>query len=651
MPESNEGVQSKINVAEVNKQTRDWVDKEMLTFLNDANAAIPEKLGRMPLKHEDRIVLETVQDIVNEIRKKPPTDGKTVSTRRIIFDRLGGEALTRFDTMMEEAKSTSTHFELYNSLTPEQQATFPEGQKDAADVFARFLNGDEFTDIALSNGEKELIGAINVIRGIPENKGKKMSELLDQYQMLVYQNFIQRLAYRFSAGELREESVDTKEQLSAPKKEHLPVTESKENLRTSEQEGIGDLNGSYESFKEHLLSRGLVEDTGTELVWKGGNKRVTFVGDILGDRDTTGMKVVTEIKKLNEAAQKEGGSVEFLAGNHDNYFNAFLGGFDIEGVASNAPGQEEMFSKYPGMLETVSFAGDEFKKEVVLPRFESAYEDARLALQTTIDKQEKFLAKFPPKDPAPFLAYIEDVKKELIELDYIKANLSIENEEVFMMSLKYLKAYDQEQIGRALINAREKLLSNMKASPKGKEFLEGLVNQKLTTAHDDVLYTHTNLTIQMTQEIVKGETAKDGAEAINELYQKGLRFYLMGEGTLTPDEDKKFHELRKMFLTTGNSGTHKSRTNFTEDDRLSATDKNKLKEELKAKGVAIAVHGHNFEDGAIKGDPDLPIISIDQNVYKGSESRGKNKPIASITVDRKGNAQNLSTSQMMRKAA
>jgi hypothetical protein len=148
----------------------------------------------------------------------------------------------------------------------------------------------------------------------------------------------------------------------------------------------------------------------------------------------------------------------------------------------------------------------------------------------------------------------------------------------------------------------------------------------------------------MTQEILKGSTIEAGISEINNLYTKGLRHYLLGEGEFTAEESKKFDEIRLMFLST----SKESRINFSEDSRLSEQQKKAIEDALRKKGVNLVIHGHNDESGTVKGGAGIPIVSIDRSVYKFDESWGQNKPKATLTIDKKGNVISDEAKQVVR---
>jgi hypothetical protein len=91
---------------------------------------------------------------------------------------------------------------------------------------------------------------------------------------------------------------------------------------------IGDLHSNYLAFANNLQSSGQTQnaDEGEVGEWKGGRSRLVFVGDILGDRGKDGMDILLTLLKLRKEARSSGGSVDWIAGNHDDYSLSFLAG-------------------------------------------------------------------------------------------------------------------------------------------------------------------------------------------------------------------------------------------------------------------------------------------------------------------------------------
>ena len=94
---------------------------------------------------------------------------------------------------------------------------------------------------------------------------------------------------------------------------------------------VGDLHGNVKAMEHNLKGMGVIDGT-TDITnldtiqWKGGNRKVVFHGDILGDRNLEGLGCLRALRKLREKAQAEGGDVIYLAGNHEDFVLAFLEG-------------------------------------------------------------------------------------------------------------------------------------------------------------------------------------------------------------------------------------------------------------------------------------------------------------------------------------
>lgn len=76
---------------------------------------------------------------------------------------------------------------------------------------------------------------------------------------------------------------------------------------------IGDIHGDYENYIKTLQLAGLVNSRGS---WTGGNAHMVQVGDI-PDRGPSTRKIMDHIDKLAGQAQKKGGYVHRLLGNHE----------------------------------------------------------------------------------------------------------------------------------------------------------------------------------------------------------------------------------------------------------------------------------------------------------------------------------------------
>ena len=76
---------------------------------------------------------------------------------------------------------------------------------------------------------------------------------------------------------------------------------------------IGDLHGDYENYLDALRAAGLVDRKGK---WAGGKTHFVQTGDI-PDRGPDTSKIIEHIRKLGKQAERKGGRVHNLIGNHE----------------------------------------------------------------------------------------------------------------------------------------------------------------------------------------------------------------------------------------------------------------------------------------------------------------------------------------------
>jgi hypothetical protein len=106
---------------------------------------------------------------------------------------------------------------------------------------------------------------------------------------------------------------------------------------------IGDIHGDYDNFVMILKRAELVDN---ELKWTGGKTHLVQTGDIL-DRGDNAKEVFDLIKKLEIEAEKAGGKVHMLIGNHEE--------MNITGTAFRQPA-------YVTAEQFKSFLPDDFRK-------------------------------------------------------------------------------------------------------------------------------------------------------------------------------------------------------------------------------------------------------------------------------------------------
>lgn len=77
---------------------------------------------------------------------------------------------------------------------------------------------------------------------------------------------------------------------------------------------IGDIHGDYGNFLLVLEDTGLVDKRGR---WTGGNSTLVQLGDV-PDRGPDTLKIIEYLRKLTKQAEKAGGRVRALIGNHES---------------------------------------------------------------------------------------------------------------------------------------------------------------------------------------------------------------------------------------------------------------------------------------------------------------------------------------------
>jgi hypothetical protein len=164
---------------------------------------------------------------------------------------------------------------------------------------------------------------------------------------------------------------------------------------------VGDLHGDYGNFIKILKKAGVVDDT---LSWIAGKTHFVQNGDVM-DRGDYAKSIFDLIKKLQEEAEKAGGKVHVLLGNHEE--------LNITGMAPRYPG-------YVSRLQFFSFLPADYQKKL-----ENEYKEEMEKAKTNdnsdslIDAAEKFWADVITK-PNPYqyeytLNFNENYGKWLLE--------------------------------------------------------------------------------------------------------------------------------------------------------------------------------------------------------------------------------------------
>jgi len=321
---------------------------------------------------------------------------------------------------------------------------------------------------------------------------------------------------------------------------------------------IGDSHGCLVGFKRNLEDLNLINE---EENWIGDNQLLVIMGDILFDRNSSGFDIEILINKLKIQAKENGGSIVTIKGNHDEWADAF---FMSKKVAC-----KEKFIERMSVID-ICFFGDS-KQGGGIVEF-SCFTDEFI-------EQEDLFIRF---------------KNELFALYKTKEDLEL-------LSVK-----------------SQEILQNMRTSEKGRIILEQMVSTKVLEWIDDNLFIHTNPTIEIINYILE----KKEIDSVNELYEKVLNYYLLGEGEVpTEIELQEFNKIRDIFLATNN------RDNFRSEE---------LGKQLTKMGINTIFHGHspiedqNFKKNRIGG---VEIIQTDFSAFREGSSDDKKRSIAKINAN------------------
>jgi hypothetical protein len=447
---------------------------------------------------------------------------------------------------------------------------------------------------------------------------------------------------QISEPESREASPD--------QEKYIPTQEIKleNNIeRNSTQEAFGDTNGSYDSFIEHLQNRGLIGVYGDSLSWTGGDTRTVFVGDILGDRSPEGLKTYSALMDLRVQAEAAGGSLSWLAGNHDNMCNAVLGGFTVENGVSVEKDMNNRLTSYAGNLEWGQFLTEE-KLSVFIDSIKTDGGRVLGDMEKILDKKMRVLKTIENSDDfkddvkESYRETVIDLQKSIENLEKILGSDDPDAQKIYLQLLKYSEFLPKEQLtalGSEIINSREEI--KVKTLKERPEIIEAMCSQEIINLQDDLLYVHTNFTEKMYDIISiymkQSDSLSDAVNQINSFYQNTLRWYLSpiprNPTELSKEHVDFFNKLRDEFVST----SKESRVNYTENININAEKKQEVTDRMKDLGVRMVIHGHSDEEGEVMGDTDgkLPILSIDRSAYKG-EGKSVKKPIAHASVATSG---------------
>ena len=153
--------------------------------------------------------------------------------------------------------------------------------------------------------------------------------------------------------------------------------------RETEVMAIEDLDGSVETFEKHVKELGVAKkDANGNWQWIGGNKKLVFLGDILGDRKMNGVEIISSIENLTEQAEKQGGQIDLLCGNHEMFFIDFLCKVDSDKSIEKNAGL--FTSQSMGIWELVKFDPDPNSELKKIKPFSDEFRKREVELWTSL---------------------------------------------------------------------------------------------------------------------------------------------------------------------------------------------------------------------------------------------------------------------------
>jgi len=275
-------------------------------------------------------------------------------------------------------------------------------------------------------------------------------------------------------------------QLSTPERKNW-----QEVKRETEVLAIEDLDGDIKVFEKNIKVLGVAEkDINGSWKWKGGDKKLVFLGDILGDRKMNGVEIISIIDSLSEQAENQGGKIDIICGNHD--------------------------------LEFIRFLGSMRSKENIL-------KDADLLTSQNIGIWE--LAKFDP-----------DKNSELRKIN----TFNMKGAQAGQISREFISR--QDELWVSLYERIPEIIANMKTTQEGRDFLENICKMKIVDVRDDTLFCHTDPTGRMVNDLTQGNNIQQRVVEVNNIFQENLRKVLLGGEEVGDD----YRKIENIYLRTDN---------------------------------------------------------------------------------------------------
>lgn len=205
---------------------------------------------------------------------------------------------------------------------------------------------------------------------------------------------------------------------------------------------VGDIHGDYDNLITILKKTGIVSEC---LHWKAGQTHFVQTGDVM-DRGPDAKKVFELLMRLEEEAEKAGGQVHFLIGNHEE--------MNITGIALDQP-------NYVTPEQFVSFLPDKYirKKEKEL------INDHKTSLSDKDEALKQYWSRLMREDPQARMKYLENFNKQYGDW-ILKHNAVIMINEIVFVHGGISKKFSQWELKDINKRARYELREVQKASLK-----------------------------------------------------------------------------------------------------------------------------------------------------------------------------------------
>lgn len=462
-------------------------------------------------------------DLMNflyEKREKEPRNGVTLLGNQQFYDNIFSD-------------ENSKHY-IADPIFRDEVERRVRVWEDVAEIVNIYLWSKDYYNSYLDS----LVSGKGTERGlvtITEEEKKKLDDMIGRYLEMFSESISslqdpESLQSKEGQSEIEDEVVQAapeEEPRSLGNYEKKGIVNWKEVNRSQEIVTIGDSYGSLEYLKANLKKADLIEnDEDGNPRWKGGDKKVIIHGDILGDRKPHGMDALRFIKKLSNQAEEEGGSIEVLAGNHDDFLISYLLGVYGAGF-SDVVGSCKM-GRYYGLLELCQFGSDEMKK-IDLDNFDRLPNDKKNSIWEELENGRDQILENMRNSPEgrEILELICNLKLVIKQDDSLFTHT--DPTELMMKTIMQngnpdatidsINDYYQKGLRSVLLGEEED------SRKDAKKIFDGVRNVFLDTNNRDYFF--------------EGKSEEEKTDMINEVRSQGINLMIHGHSPIRNFEEKE----------------------------------------------------------------------------------------------------------------